>query len=255
MTYSINLNNFKKVAAVATFLTTAACLVPEAAGATSLGQPLTLRFSGDSSNNSRISFNINTSVPDSNSDSSLGYFPNSIQDFKFIYSGSIPDDSDGRTSAEFKFGNLTASREGSFVKYEVTFDPSPNNVNIYEFNEFSEVFNQTPFPLEDFRLLLRIPSNNEDFINSLTTEVPKFTEVIVGDKNDLNRYLELTFQGGSECLDEVQKIRSCGVETKTIPEPSEVAGLLGAGAIGAVSLLKRNRRSRKLASSRLTLSN
>jgi len=236
MTYSINLNNFKRVAAVATFLSTVACLAPESAEAITL-----VRFSGSSSNNSRISFDIDTSVSDSDPSSSLGKFPKAIRDFNFSQTGEIPNDSDDRISAEFKFGNLTASQEDSFVKYEVAFDPDPNNVQVYEFEEFYQSLGLSPVTVEDFRLIIRIPANTDNLINSLSTEFPQFTELEVTLSDE--SLLDITLQGGSKCLDDADIITSCVTETintQAVPEPSEITGLLGVGAIGAVLLLKRS---------------
>jgi hypothetical protein len=247
MDYSMSLNNFKKVAAVATFLSTLACLTPDSAEAITL-----LRFSGSSFNGSQISFNINTSV----SKSILGYFPNAIEEFKFNF-----NIGEG-VKAEFKFGNLTASLENGCankygfaeddcVKYEVAFDTNPNNVQLYEFNQ-----EPNNLPPEDFRLFLHIPTTNEDSLDSLLTELPQPIVVEVGYSDEPEQFLQITFQEGS-CLDEGDPVGPCTIETinaEAVPEPSETTSLLGAGAIGGILLLKRSRRSRKLASSKLTLS-
>jgi len=244
MDYSMSLNNFKKVAAVATFLSTLACLTPDSAEAITL-----LRFSGSSFNGSQISFNINTSV----SKSILGYFPNAIEDFKFNF-----NIGEG-VKAEFKFGNLTASlengcdnkygfAENECVKYEVAFDTNPNNVQLYEFNQ-----EPNNLPPEDFRLFLHIPTTNEDFINSLSTELPQPIVVEVGSRDEPELFIQITSQNGT-CLDAGDPVGPCTIDTEEVPEPSETVGLLGAGAIGTLLLLKRSRRSRKVASSGLTVS-
>jgi hypothetical protein len=245
MAYSMIFHNFNKVAAAATFLATVACLVAAPAEAITL-----LRFSGSSSDNSRISFDIDTSVSDSDPSSSLGNFPKAIRDFNFSQTGEISNDSDNRISAEFKFGNLTASQEDSFVKYEVAFDPDPNNVQVYEFEEFYKSLGLSPVTAEDVRLIIRIPANTDNLINSLSTEFPQFTELEVTLSDE--SLLDITLQGGSKCLDDADIITSCVIETintQAVPEPSEITGLLGVGAIGAVLLLKRSILYRKTASS------
>jgi hypothetical protein len=87
-------------------------------------------------------------------------------------------------------------------------------------------------------------------INSLSTEFPQFTELEVTLSDE--SLLDITLQGGAKCLDDADIITSCVTETintQAVPEPSEITGLLGVGAIGAVLLLKRSILYRKTASS------
>jgi hypothetical protein len=71
----MNLMNFKKVAVIAAAIGIAACLLPESAQA-GIG-----KASGNSTNTSHFSFDLNTSVADDNPGDCVGYFPGAIQNF------------------------------------------------------------------------------------------------------------------------------------------------------------------------------
>ncbi|KAB8330354.1 hypothetical protein SD80_031725 [Scytonema tolypothrichoides VB-61278] len=71
----MNLINYKKVAVIAAAIGIAACLLPESAQG-GIG-----KASGSSTNTSRLSFDINTSLADQNPSNCVGYFPGAIKNF------------------------------------------------------------------------------------------------------------------------------------------------------------------------------
>jgi hypothetical protein len=258
MGYSMSLNNFNKVAAVATFLSAIACLVTAPAEAITQ-----LRFSGSTINGSFISFDIDPSVLNSQSDSNSNLL---IENFRF----GIVDPLSGPGSSEensincqsifadvtsfndftdrgnlhscvgFKQGNLIREANNS---YQATFSKAPDNIILNTFN--------TSLNVENFILELNIPDTGNGVMNTdiKVTNVPK----VEGGRQEYT----YNFRDGSQCVESNRTVRPCTIETintEAVPEPSETTSLLGAGAIGGILLLKRSRRSRKLASSKLTSS-
>ena len=148
MSYSISFNNFKKVAAVATFLTTMVCLVPESA------QAVRLRFSGaPNDDKSTLVFILDTSILDAANDPNIGSFPGAIQNANYSCTteNSISVWCGGQPQILFNPGNLQASpivsladlnnypADDSFiggVKYEARLD-SPSSSDFMVMQEMS----------------------------------------------------------------------------------------------------------------------
>ncbi|HAX76959.1 MAG TPA: hypothetical protein DCY88_14255 [Cyanobacteria bacterium UBA11372] len=237
MTYSINLNNFKKVAAVATFLTTMVCLVPESA------QAVRLRFSGaPNDDKSTLVFILDTSILDAANDPNIGSFPGAIQNANYSCTteNSISVWCGGQPQILFNPGNLQASprvpSDGvnnyqSFfgynvgVKYEARLDSSSSSDFFIEF-------------------VILVKTSHFDIINSLSDlssvfiNNPSDVFVVISPLNSKNGNFTPAGNGSS---------------FKVVPEPDATSSVLVAGAIG-VLLLKRIRRSKKLTQSKLTLS-
>jgi hypothetical protein len=218
MDYSINLNNFKAVAVVATVLTTISCLVPEYA------QALSLRFSGvPNIDLTRLEFTLDTSVPGDSS----GLFQRAIQEATYTCIESSIALCAQKTEIFFQPGDLQASQitESSLenfpngpdgerfiggVQYEATLRDIDNNFLKFAFfvprtdsNLINDLSNLSTFPSLPTQITERV--NTMSFVSTRFNITP---QVIV-------------------------------------PEPNATSSLLGVGSIGAVLLLKRIKRSRK----------
>jgi hypothetical protein len=221
MDYSINLNNFKAVAVVATVLTTISCLVPEYA------QALSLRFSGSpNSSASSLDFTLDTSVPGDSS----GLFQGAIQEATYtciessiaLCAGNteiffLPGDLQASQITDPSFGDLTNYPGESFiggVQYEATLSDIDNNFLKFAFfvlptdsnliNDLSNLSNLSTFS--------ELPTQITENVNTMNFVPTRFTitpQVIV-------------------------------------PEPNATSSLLSLGSLGAVLLLKGVKRSRKL---------
>ncbi len=218
MDYSINLNNFKAVAVVATVLTTISCLVPEYA------QALSLRFSGvPNSSESSLDFTLDTSVPGDSS----GLFQGAIQEATYTCIESRIDLCAGNTEISFLPGDLQASqitapsfenltdRPGeSFiggVKYEATLRDIDNNFLKFAFF---------------------VPPTDSNLLNDLSNlSTFSFLQTAITERVNTMSFIPTRFSITPQVI---------------VPEPNATSSLLGVGAIGAVLVLKRIKRSRKL---------
>ncbi len=192
---------------------------------------------------------LNTLANDINSLDSVGEFPGAIQDFEV-------DSNDDNLDLFFPSGTLRTSRltidptTGNFPGLSFGYEAiTNNNFPVAAFNNDGLRYDFT-FDNRSETLTLFIPSNESSLINS-----PFF---LSGDSpNIFNLFFELYDQGG---VQGVVSYPNLGIEQRllvtgaqrvitqrvvTVPEPTATASLLGVGALGAVSLLKRNKRLRK----------
>ena len=217
MDYSINLNNFKTVAVVATVLTTISCLVPEYA------QALSLRFSGvPNSSESSLDFTLDTSVPGDSS----GLFLGAIQEATYTCIQSridlcagiseisfLPGDLQASKITDPSFGDLTNYPGDSFiggVKYEATLRDRDNNFLKFAFF---------------------VPPTDSDLINDLSNLTTfSFLQTAITERVNTMNFIGTSFSIKPQVI---------------VPEPNATSSLLGVGTIGAVLVLKRIKRSRK----------
>jgi len=235
MAYSIGLNSLKNVIAVATALATVTtCLVPKSAQAL-------IRFSGSpNSGTAYWVYDIDTSVPDLDPNPNAGLFPGAIQNFKLVLCTDSYSDLALDTPCSgnylvrevaFQVGDLISSPitesnrpqyeeyiGGGGVRYDASFtttDPgfeNPNNLSIFV-----------------------APPLASDLINSLSGLYSTF----VSNSNligaDMSEFAEVQFPAGGTVV--------LGVDFTAVdvPEPNATGGLLSAGAIGALLLLKRKK--------------
>jgi len=217
MGYSISLNNFKTVAVVATVLTTISCLVPEYA------QALSLRFSGSpNASETSLKFTLDTSVPGDSS----GLFLGAIQEATYTCIESRSDLCAGNTEISFLPGDLQASQitDPSFgdltnypgesfiggVKYEATLRDRDNNFLKFAFF---------------------VPPTDSDLINDLSNLTTfSFLQTAITERVNTMNFVGTSFFIRPQVI---------------VPEPNATSSLLGVGAIGAVLVLKRIKRSRK----------
>jgi len=238
MQCSRSLKKFKKVIAVATFLATIPCLVPESAEA------ILLRYSGSPNGGaSSLEFTLDTSVsPETTSDSNVVLFPEAIQDAEYMCTGEILVNPCTNEEREISFlpGTLRASRittetdlnggypsSNSFiggVKYEAT-------LNSQSSSDFIEVG------------ILVIQSSSFDLLNSLSA----LGNLFPNDDGSVSvSYVGIGFPSSNE-VSFIGAGRNFEVvpEFEVVPDPDATSSLLGVGAIGAVLVLKRIKRSRK----------
>jgi hypothetical protein len=253
--------NLSKATAVAVVIGIATCLFPAIAQAQVIR---VFQISGVSPPNDitsvRLDFSVGTSeVPVNNSDvlitsslvgredvnslDSFGEFPGSIRELRV-------DTNDDNLDLLLTSGTLRTSR--------LTIDPSTGNFAGLSFGYQAITDNNLPYAAfnndglrYDFTfdnrsetLTLFIPSNDSKLINSPfnTSDSP----------NVISFFGELYDQGG---VQGVVSYPNLGIEQRllvtgaqrvvTVSEPTATASLFGVGALGAVSLLKRNKRLRK----------
>ena len=214
----ISLNKFNKIIAAATILATISCLVSESA------QAISLRFSGNpNAGETFLSFTLDTSIESEFKPDGSEYFPGAVQDVIFLKcKNPNPDRREFLPNCEtdkflFDSGDLTFYRlSDNEVKYEsMLFDENSNNLKLgISFTGLS----------------------NAEFITSLSdlnelleTQRPKF------DARLNSPDAPLTFVNSFT-----------NVEVAAVPEPNGANSILGIGAIGAVLLLKRTKRSRRI---------
>ncbi len=239
--------NLTKTTAVAAVIGIATCLFPAIAQAQ---VRRLLQFSGNSdiASDVIIDFSVDMSVEDINNSESVGEFPGAIQNFT--------DTGNPNTNLSplfFPSGNLRTSR--------LTIDPTTSEVlpTIRDYTENDNIqvsdiispggtFNNdwlrydVTFDNESETLTLFIPSNDSSLINSLSG----FNDVLgsspiqaVVSRPDVGR-IEKILASNPDPLR-----RALNPNVATVPEPTATASLLGVGALGAVSLLNRNKRLRK----------
>lgn len=233
----MNLINLKMFTSVAVAVGIAVCLVPQSA------QAQRLRRSGSVVLNSIVDFEIDTTVQDQDqADNSRGYFPGAIQNYT---RRNLPDRSSIFESSPL--GNLTVSK--------LTSDATGNGLGLFDTNgleitlnrlqqllggvnfsndvlRYDVAFDSIPSSTNNFTFF--IPSNDSNLINNLSglTQFNELRGILPGAvfPND-NRT-------GTFCLSEQG---SC----QQVPEPTATAGLLGVGALGVASLVKRNKHLKK----------
>jgi hypothetical protein len=201
--------NFNKAVALATALTTVACLVPESV------QAGILRFSGSPNiGETSLNFNLDDSVQDSKKlDPNIGFFKGAVQ--QAIYTCETKNSNFGCNKKGnkflFKSGDLTASKiSENTVQYEAMLSDGKSNV---------------------LNLAILVGSNDSAFINSLSA----LSQFLIENKKvnvvaNLNSSSPLIGDPGNP------------FHITEVPDPNMTSSLLGIGAIGTLLLLKRIRR-------------
>jgi hypothetical protein len=257
--------NLTKTTAVAAVIGVATCLFPAIAQAQVTPPPPpplelpTVESSGDPNEQAdvdRIEFSLKTSVQDIDSDDSVGKFPGAIENFR-VYS-EAPDVPNLLNTPP---GNLTTSRLRFNANNEVDpiivdYSEAPNidNINLYDLSQDGTSKDwlryDVTFPNTPATLTLFIPSNDltddRDLINSLSglDEILQSGQVqAVVSRSDVNRVETRTAKVVESNPDLNRK--ALKVRVATVPEPTATASLLGVGTLGAITLLKRNRRQSK----------
>lgn len=272
---SMSLNKFRKnlskATAVVAIVGIATCVFPAIAQAQ---VPRVFRISGfyvdaDVDENIVRLFEVKTSdisvstfllfsTKDINSLESIGEFPGAIQDFEV-------DSNDGNLNLSFPSGTLRTSRltidptTGNFPGLSFGYEAiTDNNLPYAAFNNdglrYDFTFDNRPETLTWF-----IPSNDSslinslssfyNFLNSLETEVSFDEEGLLGVEllQGVVSYPNLGIEerflvtGAQRVFTGAQT----GIRTVSVPEPTATVSLFGVGTLGAVSLLKRNKRLRK----------
>lgn len=232
----MNLINLKMFTSVAVAVGIAVCLVPQSAEAQRA------RRSGSAALNSILDFEIDTTVQDQDqADNSRGYFPGAIQNYTRL---NLQDRSLLESSP---LGNLTVSKFTSDATGNVLGLVDTNGLEI-TLNRLEQLLPNVDFSNDVVRYDVAfdsitsstnnfsffIPSNDSNLINNLSglTQFNQLRGILPGvvSPNDNIR--------GTFCLSEQG---SC----LQVPEPTATAGLLGVGALGVASLVKRNKHLKK----------
>lgn len=266
MSYSISLNNFKKVAAVATFIATTACLVPEAAQAQ--------RFQGNRNPNTfGVDFELDTAITDKDGDSTnmSGEFPKAIRNFS-VFNVNLKNDPNFNDDPTL----LGTERKSLVLKVEPVQDRTifwsedftSVGGSIYQY--YFGVVPAIPETLDkrDTSCVDFDPDNDPDFckfegVESVSWLVPSQFTYSVGNKNfsidlgDGSSLLANSLTGlenifNTAATNGIETIIFPGgnigvnigvnnpVEFKTkVPDPGTLTGLLAFGFLGVMSLIKR----------------
>jgi hypothetical protein len=267
----MNLNklrkNLSKATAVAAVIGIATCLFPARAQA----QIRFFEVSGQSPANDITSVGLNFSVgtsevPVSNSDvlitstlggvgdvnslDSEGEFPGSVRELRV-------DTNDDNLDLLLTSGTLRTSR--------LTIDPTTGNFSGLSFGY--EAITDNNFPYAAFNNDgLRYDFTFDDRSETLTLFIPSNESSLINSPFDVRSFDFLELLGSLQGIQEVEGIQgvvsypNLGIEQRllvtgtqrvftqrfvTVSEPTATASLLGVGALGIVSLLKRNKRLRK----------
>ncbi|MBD2772669.1 PEP-CTERM sorting domain-containing protein [Iningainema tapete] len=191
-----------------------------------------------------VSFFLNPSVPDTNLDLNAGEFLGAIQNFE---DSGNPDPQINLSPLSFPFGDLRTSRlttdpnTGNFPGLSFGYDLITGNTPSSAFNNDGIRYDVT-FPNATETLTLFIPSNNSE---ALIDSLSGFTDLLRSTDNTIQGVVRRPDGREERSIVQNQAGRQ-GFIFATVPEPTATAGLLGIGALGAVTLLKRNQRLRKL---------
>ena len=243
--------NLNKASAVAAVIGIATCVFPALAQAQQVRRPPQIPSlqiildPNQQANVSSIEFSLDTSVEDTNPSESVGEFPGAIQNLTI-------DSNNDNLDLFLPSGNLTTSR--------LTIAPNGDLLPIIKDNKimqdnikFSDIsgnggFNNgglrydVTFPGRTEKLTLFIPSNDPSLINSLSgfTDFSRSNQIqAVVSRPDVPPPENIAKVVASNPEASRQSLR---VTVATVSEPNATASLLGVGALGAVALLKRNKR-------------
>jgi hypothetical protein len=245
MQCSRSLNKLKKVTAVATVIATISCLIPQSA------QAGIFKASGNSTNTSQFTFDLDDSVQDqAGMDESKGEFPGAIQNFNFAPGGFF-ENSEFCGNAVCPPGNLTVSKLTADSSGDIPglsfglnglqqiFDSNSPGSSDIDFSKdvlrYDVTFVSTS--LEPV-LIWFIQSNDSNLINDLSG-LSQFNTVKGIFPRDVAVFDNGGFNNGG-----VSNI-SLKAPSQEVPEPTATASLVGAGILGAVLRLKRNKRLKK----------
>jgi hypothetical protein len=214
-----------------------------------------LQFSGDPNQEANvrlINFSLDTSVQDINSDDSVGEFRGAVPNFTVdSVDDAVPDLS--LSSGTLKTSRLTFNANNEVDPIIVDYS-NPNNIKNISRSDLSQggtsndwLRYDVTFPDSPATLALFLPSNDPSLINSLSgfndflSSNPQIQAVV--SRPDVDRVESRTAKVVESNPDPNRK--ALNFRVATVPEPTATASLLGVGTLGAITLLKRNRRQSK----------
>ena len=273
MSYSISFNNFKKVAAVATFLATAACLVPDSA------QALLYRINRNP-NDFGVGFELDTAIKDTDGDSTnmSGKFPKAIRNFS-VFNENLKNDRNFNDDPTL----IGTERNYLFLKVE----PFQQSQTIFESSDIMDYFPEVGGSI--YRYYFKVvpaisntldqreqdcvdidldnPPSFCEFqgIDSLSWLVPSKFTYALGDKtfdidlgdgssllaNSLNGLEEIVKKAAANGIEEIVfpgiipttnnliKFKTQVSDQTKVPEPGASTGVLAFGFLGVIALIKR----------------
>lgn len=232
----MNLINLKMFTSVAVAVGIAVCLVPQSA------QAQIIRRSGSAVFNSNLNFDIDTTVQDQDqADNSRGYFPGAIQNYTRL---SLDRSSILESSP---LGNLTVSKFTSDATGNVLGLVDTNGLEI-TLNRLQQLLPDVNFSNDVVRYDVAFPSITSS-TNNFSFFIPSNDSNLINNLSDLTQFNELrgilpgvvspndNITGTFRLLEQDSSQR--------VPEPTATAGLLGVGALGVASLVKRNKHLKK----------
>ncbi|NEP10845.1 MAG: PEP-CTERM sorting domain-containing protein [Symploca sp. SIO2C1] len=256
MNWLINMVNCKTVTTIGVVTTMVSFLVPAPAEA------LLLNFKS-SVGSSKPIFDLNTdSVNQSNSDTS-GFYPGAIQNFEFGFPPDRLKRASGDLSvqiccnSDYQLDEVTQEFEESFelpgvqfklqedaniYQYSITFKDEDFAFNFFVPSAFSVIQSEPAYPDGVFNFSYGDP---QDFVSSLVglnqlvapqTPTPKVD-------NGLDLYV---LYDNTERNQFIPYIKTEVTDITNVPEPSTLASLFVLGALGTSSLLKSNRKQKKV---------
>lgn len=259
----MSLNNFKKVATIATVFTTIACLVPKSAYGLGNG-------SGFSSNQIDFNFSL-VDVKDVEKDPKTGFFPKAIQNFDIsptsgssnITNGNLCGQVDVCPFGDVKVTELVENPIGNIPDLMILDDETGKEKAISR-NQLQEIldngikdlntrrnFNFPEIKVNENITVLRyditFPTFPDDPIPSpeliwfVQPKDPSQIDNLINDLSGLSQFKEIVglFPRDAELGDSTGP-GVIGV-LMSVPEPTATASLLGIGILGTASLLKRGK--------------
>jgi hypothetical protein len=194
-----------------------------------------------------LDFEIDTTVQDqAQADNTRGYFPGAIQNY-IRRAGSF----EGDIFESSSLGNLTVSKLTSDATGNVLGLVDPTSGLQITLNQLQDVFSDVNFnfsndvlrydvsfpsiPDSTNRLIFFIPSNDSNLINNLSglTQFNKLEGIIPRETS----FSGIGGGGGRFTINQASSQR--------VPEPTATASLLGIGALGVASLVKRKKHLKK----------
>jgi hypothetical protein len=247
MVFSMSLNNLKKVIAAATVFTISACLAPNYA------QAGIAKGSGSAINRSEFEFYLDTSVEDQNRNDKVGVFPGAIQNFNILPGSSILNNSKICGNAICPPGNVT------ITKFKTDYSGNIPGLN-FGLKGLQNLF-ESADGLEGFSNTINFSNNVDVLLYDVkfvkNNPEPALIWVIqsndpIKDLSSLSRFSQIQgiFPSDVKLANDgsVEASGEGGVfqfSLQQVPEPTATASLVSVGTLGAVSLLKRNKRLKK----------
>lgn len=222
MFFSRGFKKFKSVTVLAAVLAVISGIVPESAEA------IILRFSGNpNSGETTLEFNLDTSVPNTSSEPDKGVFEGAIKDAKYSCKVASWCTSSGTDKTEFYFSPATL--------YASQAEILPDNRSEARYE--AELRGQPPYEsvfIQFFILVIQDRPNSFNIIDSLS----ELSSLLINHPG--NGQVNISNLNSKNGL-----FIGAGSNFQVVPEPNSASSLLCFGSLGAVSLLKRVKRSRK----------
>ncbi|MBE9206032.1 hypothetical protein IQ244_05790 [Nostoc sp. LEGE 06077] len=238
-------NALKKVVGVATLMTLAATMMPDAA------QAQRARYSGASMNGPVVTFDVNTTVTESLpglGNDNLGYFPGAIQNFNITLDNFSINNSAICGQDPCPLGNLTVRRLTTEADGNTISDLNIDGGSDVTVGFLQDFFDQSEINFSgnvlryDVSFLAGTASNQPDVVWFIQSDDSRLINNLTG-FDGINRIFGIfpsqASGGGTFAINQQNN-------SQPVPEPSTVAAsLLSVGALGMRSLLQHRKHLKK----------